>query len=315
MKHREAELKFWTGFFCLLLLLVGRAELSAEETRAAFNALSGRFLPLWVAKEAGVFERHQLSASLVYVGGPLAAPVLAAGEVEFAVMGGSTALFGMAAGMDLVMLASIMNQPDLYIVARPGVRAPGQLRGLHVGVGRFGGEPDFLLRYSLKQCGLAPDRDVRISQLFGSHPERMAAVLHGRIDATVITPPITFQARKLGLELIHLNEPGDHYLGVALVTRRSSIQKNEERVRRFARAFVEGLRLAKSDTERAAAALKKYTGLHDSHVLHETARLYARMLRPHPTVLAESVRLLLSMMDKRLEVARSFDNRFVEAAR
>jgi ABC-type nitrate/sulfonate/bicarbonate transport system substrate-binding protein len=296
-----------------LLIGITQPAFSENERRTAFNALSGRFLPIWVAKDAKLFEKHNLNVPLIYVGGPLAVPTLAASEVDFALMGGSTALSGITAGMDLVMLASLMSEPDLYLVARRGIRKPKQLKGLHIGVGRFGGEPDFLVRYLLRSWGLIPDREVRISQLFGSHPERMAAVMHERVDATVITPPVTFQARKLGLELVKLTAPGDHYLGLTLVSRRNFIAKNQEATRNFLRTLVDGVRVAKSDKSKAFAALRKYTGLRDADVLNESYQEYARLFRTNLRISSESVDLMLEMMGKKFDAHRSFDNRFLDA--
>lgn len=284
------------------------------QTRAAFNALSGRFLPLWLAAEAGHFKKQGLSVPLVYVRGPLAVPALAAGEIDFALMGGSTALAGITKGLDLVLIASIMSRPDLVIVTRKGIREPKQLRGLRIGVGRFGGEPDFLLRYALNRWGHTPNQDVTILQLFGSHPQRMAAVVHGRVDAAVITPPTSFKAQQVGLDQIPLDEPSENYLGVSLVTRRDLIEKNRSLVQRFTNAFVGGLQKAKSDKAAGVAMLRKYIGLQDAEVLGRSFDTYAGLLNDNPVVNPAAVALMQSMMGKQADIRRNYTNQFINSA-
>jgi ABC-type nitrate/sulfonate/bicarbonate transport system substrate-binding protein len=55
-----------------------------EKVNASYGAISGSMLPIWVAKEARLFEKHGLDLNLVYIsGGPRSIMSLIGGSVQF----------------------------------------------------------------------------------------------------------------------------------------------------------------------------------------------------------------------------------------
>ena len=59
----------------------------------------------WFAREAGLFERHGLTADLIYVDSTPAVQALTAGQAPLATMSGGLAVGPYLNGLDLVMLA------------------------------------------------------------------------------------------------------------------------------------------------------------------------------------------------------------------
>jgi len=53
----------------------------------------------------------------------------------------------------------------------------------------------------LRRIGLTPGKDVTIVQV-GSGPDRMNAILTGKVTAAVINPPSSFLAEKRGLAVV-----------------------------------------------------------------------------------------------------------------
>src|SRR5690242_7273667 len=53
-----------------------------------YSAVSGTYLPLWLAQEAGLFAREGLDVELRYASSTALASALVAGEVPLAVIGG-----------------------------------------------------------------------------------------------------------------------------------------------------------------------------------------------------------------------------------
>jgi len=59
---------FWTALLALPRLSEGAA---LEALKAGFGSISGNQAPLWIAKEARLFEKQGLEVELVYIpGGP-----------------------------------------------------------------------------------------------------------------------------------------------------------------------------------------------------------------------------------------------------
>jgi ABC-type nitrate/sulfonate/bicarbonate transport system substrate-binding protein len=99
-----------------------------------------------------------------------------------------------------------------------------------------------------------------------------------------------------------------------LVTTRARIQRNENLVRRFVKAFVEGIHFYKTRKEPSLRSIAKFTKLQDAAALEEAYNAYAIkfMARvPYPTT--KGVEAILEDLAKTNPKARGADPRqFVE---
>ena len=93
-----------------------------------------------------------------------------------------------------------------------------------------------------------------------------------------------------------------HQNGV--VTTRKYLKTNEDTVRRFLRAYIEGAALAKKDKAFASRVMAKYLGTNDRELLddaYERVMLHLE-IPPYPTV--EGVGVLLKTLEKAQSKAR-----------
>jgi len=97
----------------------------------------------WFAAEAGLFERHGLTADLIYVDSTPAVQALTAGQAPLATMSGGLAVGPYLNGLDLVMLAGWCNLNSYQLITRPEIQRPEDLRGKIIGIGRFGAAADW----------------------------------------------------------------------------------------------------------------------------------------------------------------------------
>ncbi|HEY7559470.1 MAG TPA: hypothetical protein VIH18_32190 [Candidatus Binatia bacterium] len=104
-------------FMALLSPTIDAATL--EKINASYGAISGSMAPIWVAKEAKLFEKHGLDLNLVYIsGGPRAIMSLIGGSVQFVNHSGMPALEAYQRGGDTAMIASPMNQLEHSLVVQ-----------------------------------------------------------------------------------------------------------------------------------------------------------------------------------------------------
>ena len=171
---RSAQL---TALLAMVTLLQAMAEpaASAERLRVAHSTLTATNSVLWVARDRGIFPRHGLEVSLIYVAGVRSMQALLAQEVEIGSVSGTTAIQANLSGADSVIIGGISNSVLMSLVATPDITAVEALRGKRVGVTRFGSLSDIMARSSLLRSGLTPDRDVAILQT-GGYPESVAAL-------------------------------------------------------------------------------------------------------------------------------------------
>jgi NitT/TauT family transport system substrate-binding protein len=253
--------------FSTALILVGlfiiTASLHAQNTRieVGYSAISGDALPAWVAKEAGIFERNGLDARLIFfTGGTTAVMALVSADTPIAQMAGAAVVNSVLAGSDPVIVAGGVTSLNYYLLSRPEIKTPEQLKGGSVAISRFGSSSDFIARYALQKIGLTPGKDVTIVQI-GSTQARVDAAMSGRIQATVVQPPASIIAQKRGMNILaDLPKLGLVYQHTCVVTTRKFIRSHPEIVRRYVKSQVEAVHRIYTDKETSMRALAKYFG-------------------------------------------------------
>jgi ABC-type nitrate/sulfonate/bicarbonate transport system substrate-binding protein len=140
----------------------------------------------------------------------------------------------------------------------------------------------------------------------GGQPETLVALLTARVQAAALSVPAILRAKKANMrELLDMAklEATIHQNGV--VTTRKYLKTNEDTVRRFLRAYVEGAVMAKKDKGFATRVMAKYLGTSDREILDDA---YERVILhlaipPYPTV--EGVGVLLKTLEKTQPKART----------
>jgi NitT/TauT family transport system substrate-binding protein len=159
-------------------------------------------LPYVVAKEKGYFEREGLKVQLItFRGTNLMLTALLANELDYATI--LPFLTGAAArGLPVKILAAVTKSSSYFMVARPEIESVKALRGKKLGINSFGSSADYAAYAAVSRSGMDPNKDLTILAIGGGTPERLAAVVSGSVDATVITSPAEYAAEKQGLRVI-----------------------------------------------------------------------------------------------------------------
>src|SRR5262249_40137010 len=179
-------------------------------------------------------------------------------------------------GADPLVLLTYVSGVNFSVIARPWVHQPGDLRGKRIGVNRFGAGTDFGARLALKQWGLGPVKDGSIIQL-GGYPEAFAGLKGDSVQAAVLAPPFSTEAKRLGMvELIDFNQSDIEFTGVGLACTMRYVSARGEATRRFVRALVEGIWAFKGNREAALRAIGKYTRMTDRSLLEDTYQTYRK---------------------------------------
>jgi ABC-type nitrate/sulfonate/bicarbonate transport system substrate-binding protein len=100
--------------FCFAAAIIScvilAADLSAQEIAISYPGLSGDSASLWMAREGGFFKENGIDAKLVYMeGGRLSIQSLLSGSTQLMAGDAVSALSAVAAGADIVLLASAKN--------------------------------------------------------------------------------------------------------------------------------------------------------------------------------------------------------------
>ncbi len=309
------------GFLIVLLasLLSSAAAFAQAPTRLAsgYSAISGPHAVLWIAREAGLFEKNGLRAEVAYIrSGTTMSQALLAGELQVAQTGGPAVLQAAVGGADFVLVAVALNTTPIVIMGT--VSKIEDLKGKAVGVTRYGANTDISARFALRKFGLQPDKDVAMVQL-EDYPGIMGGIASGRIAAGALADPFTEHAAKLGYkEIANIAALGLEFPFVTLAAKKSYVRDHADVVQRFVRAYTEAIALYKNKPELAAKVTEKYTGIKDPAILSSTVSFYAPKLARAPYPTAGGISFVLDQIAVRDPRAKNvapetlMDTRFVK---
>jgi NitT/TauT family transport system substrate-binding protein len=269
----------WLLSFLLALILLNPTSATAANINVVWTSEVGQFAPLWVTKEAKLFEKYGNHVQLIFIqGASSAAAALSSGDAQVGMF--SPQVVVSTPALDLVMFGRLGNTMDNRIYARKGIKSLKEVK--RIAISRFGSNADFAARYLLQREGLRPDTDVALLQV-GNQANRIAAVETNNADAAMLTPPMTLQARKLGMTLIaDASKLGIPYSSLFFVSRRPYLTKNRADLVNFTKAMIEGVHYYKANKEFSMKVIGKYMKVEDREVIEENFREYDFPLKPYP---------------------------------
>ena len=297
--------RLWIAF----LLLLSTSDVTAQpltRVMSGYAATSGPHAVLWLAREAGLFEKNGLRTEVAYIrSGSTMGQALVAGEIQLAQMGGPAALAAGVAGFDVTMVAVALNTTPIVIMGK--VSKMEELKGKAIGVTRYGSNTDISARFAIRKAGMQPEKDVALIQL-EDYAGIMGGIQSGRIAAGALADPFTDHAKKLGYkEIADIAALGLEFPFVGIVTKKTFIKEQPDLVQRFVRAYTESIALYKNNRELAKQVTSKYTGIKDPEILNSTVDFYAPKLAsvPYPTI--GGIRFVLDQVATRDPRAKNFN--------
>jgi ABC-type nitrate/sulfonate/bicarbonate transport system substrate-binding protein len=246
----------------------------AAPVRIAYSSISGAMLPLWVAKDKKLFDKHGVDVEVMYIRG-VSIEALIAGEVQFVRASPPSVVRSTMRGADLAIIANTVNVAVFSLMTKPEIKRPEELKGKKIGVTNLGDSPDLVLSLLLERWGLQRNKDVTVLGIRGGMPELLVSVAKGFVDGGMISAPNNLRGKQLGLnELVDAADYGIPYVNSPLSTRRSFIKSNRDTVLRVLRAYQEGVQEIRADKNGALKILARYVRVEDPAILGEVYRIY-----------------------------------------
>jgi hypothetical protein len=148
---------------------------AAERLVVGITSLSPGAMPLYAAREKGLFEAEGLTVDLVvFRSGTENAQAILANEVQIGI-GNILEVFTIRkAGQDARCFWSVANLMPYKLYARPEVQSPRDLKGKKLAISKFGAQTGYLTQHTLRHFGIGPIKDAAILQKYLKY-ERPAA--------------------------------------------------------------------------------------------------------------------------------------------
>ena len=239
------ERRLLLGGAACLAVLGGRGR-STERVRplrvVAFAGASN--WPLWVGQRTGFFAKEELDVTCeITPNSRQMASDVFSGKYDIAL----TSIDNVVSydeGQGSIELAdhpdfvAFMGVDDgmLSLMAIPGIRQIGDLRGRTLSVDALASGFAFALRDVLTRSGFRPN-EIKFVEV-GGGLQRLAALRDGTQTATLLNAPLDIIAESQGMvRLLDVSNEIGHYQGVCGMARRIWLRKNRDAAKAFVRGY------------------------------------------------------------------------------
>ena len=250
--------------------------------------------PLFLAKEGGYYQKYGVNATMVFGVHPAGIAMIVSNEAQETNYPMEQAMQAASLDGSLVIMGSPMNRGLFAMMTKDDVKSVKDLKGKRFGVSQLGDPPYNFAVAILARNGLS-SRDVQWIPLGTDGNGRVAALVSGRVDATMLPPPAYFKLESRGFkEIANLADYQDLYAPMAYVFKKSVIAANPKLPELLIKAQAEGIKRYYEDK---AMAVKAYA-VYDPQTQADVERLYdhdrkAESYERVPYVLAPAVKYIV----------------------
>lgn len=262
---------------------------------------------LVVAQDQGFFRKHELDVQLVYVrNGSVAMSALAAGGSHFFHGSASGATLGaIAGGMDVVLVAGLINKPTGAFVVVPEIKTPSDLKGKTLGVNSIGGGNWMFALLALDHWGLDLKRDKINLRAIGNNSVLAQSITKRMIDGATLSYTFASDLKRQGYRVLaDLATLGIPYQGSGLWARRAFVSQSPDIVEKVLMALLDASAFVQDPANKASVMSSLTHWLHlakmeDAVEGYDLIRkLYERKIYPDFQGIRNSIRLLGAANEK-----------------
>ena len=229
----------------------------ADKVRIGVSNYNISNLTVGVAQTKDFFKQEGIEAEIIRMNPNVATMALVSGDIDYSTLIGSV-IGANLKGAKLKMIACSQDRTPLSLVGKAAIKSVKELKGKTIGVGSYGSTPDIIARLVVKHYGMDPETEIKMIAL-GSDSARLTALKEGVVDAIIVAPPVDFEGKKMGFNI--LSRAGDilrfPYNGLG-----TSVEKITERpdgVKRVIRAIVRANGFIRRNREGAIQVLVNWT--------------------------------------------------------
>jgi NitT/TauT family transport system substrate-binding protein len=304
-------MKFSAASVALLIAACcARDGVAQDRLRVGLGSISLQSGLVHIAKERGLFAKYSLVIESIYIpGGSTNVQVLVSGSLDLSQLSGAPGVAANLEGADLVYFLGLLDRLNYQLVTRPDLKSVEQLKGKRFAVSRFGSSADFGMRALLKRLGIDPAKEATILQI-GDEPARIAAVSSGNVDGTVVNAPFGAEAERLRLNIIadsvKMNIP---FFNTGMLGSRRFMDKQEGRILNFLRAYLEAIKILKTERDYSIRALAQFTRVSNSKAIAEGYDYFNQQLQAVPYPSVDAMQAVVAQIAETNPKARGVDAR------
>jgi len=253
-----------------LLLTLAISGVAAEKISINYPTRTGQVWPLYIAKEGGYYNKYGYDVNLIFGVHPAGIAMLVSGDIAMTAYTLEQAMIASSKDGSLVMVGSPYKKSLFAMMAAKNINSLRELKGKRIGVSQIGDAPYNYSIGLLSRAGVS-ERDVEWIPLGIDANARGAALVSGRVDATMLTAPIYFKLEQEGFkDLGNISDHDDIYAPSVYLFKKSAIAANPKLAENLIKAHAEAIKRFYDDK---AFAVKSYM-IYDKQEQADVERVY-----------------------------------------
>jgi NitT/TauT family transport system substrate-binding protein len=284
------------------ILFFHTSALSADKIRISMTGFAGQFVTFPLAQKRGFLKEEGIEAEIIRISAAAGRAALSGGEVDYSTGIGGTAIGGALSGVPIKVVACYVPAPVLALVSRPEIKSVQQLKGKTVAVLIFGGVAHFAARAIVKHFGLDAEKDLKYLAV-GPPDARYAALSQGLVDAAVLGPPLDFEAKKQGHNILARADEVLIFPETGLVTSVKKIQEKPDEIRRVIRAGIKSNRYIRANRDGTIQFLMEWLKL-NREIATATYDGVVKVYNEDANICEKGLRLVIDETKKTMKITR-----------
>jgi ABC-type nitrate/sulfonate/bicarbonate transport system substrate-binding protein len=242
-----------------------------------------------------LFDIYGVNVELTQSAGITMIRALDSGSLDVAIVGGGQALSAYLKGIDVRIISGLVNTVPFQLWAKPEIAQLKDLKGKLIANTPPGTSLNLANQILLMRVGLDPLMEVKLVA-FGRLGLVSQALFTGVVDAALLSPPDTVEARKSGLRmLMDLATQRIPCPFTSVVTTKAVLEKSPASLERFLRGILHGIKLALTNPDMAKKTLSRNMRLTDAEAVEE---IYQRVVAAYerlPMVPKEAIETVVKL--------------------
>ncbi|HWO40830.1 MAG TPA: ABC transporter substrate-binding protein [Candidatus Eisenbacteria bacterium] len=276
--------------------------LAADTVRVAYPSVNASVFCLMIAHKEGYLKEEGLDLQLLSIRGEIAIRTTLAGEVDFFTNAGS-ALAAAVRNVPVRIVAVFQDKPGWDLIALPEIKSIEQLRGKNVAIMSPEGSLAVVAREILRKNGMDPAKDVNLV-VMGGDDVRFPALQARSIHATLFNTGTSLRAQKEGFRKLASAADYADLIEGGLATSTDKIKQGPDKIFRFIRAALKGVRFFVSKREPALQYMSDALRLKDRELVGAIYDIQSKLLLRDGVAGDDTLQSMIDAMKKTTKVQR-----------
>jgi NitT/TauT family transport system substrate-binding protein len=290
--------------FAILSLFLSGVGRAADMVRVAYPSMNVSVFCIVIAQQQGYLKEEGLDVQLLNIRGEIAIRTALAGEIDYFTNAGS-ALAAAVRSVPVKIVTVFQDRPTWDLIAQPGIKSIQQLRGGNIGVMSPEGSLAVVAREMLRKNGLDPGKDVNLVTM-GGDSVRFPALQTKSISATLFNTGMSLQAQKAGFSKLASAADYANLIEGGLAASSEKIKQNPERIFRFIRASLKGLKFFASKREPSVKLMMDNMKISDHELANAIYDINSKLILRDGYSDDKTLQAMIETMKRTTKVTRDF---------